>query len=86
MVRTATVALTSSRAGPILDVALVEDDRPWIEANPRGALVVAILRRIAYTMLTLLRSVTQRSDERRDVSWKTNLGEILLTFVTPTNE
>jgi len=73
-------------AHPILDVALVEDARPWIEANPRGALVVAILRRLAYTMLTLFRSVTQRSDERRDVPWKTLLGEIFLAFMTLTNE
>ena len=73
-------------AHQILDVALVEDARPWIEANPRGALVVAILRRLAYTMLTLFRSVTQRSDERRDVPWKTLLGEIFLAFMTLTNE
>jgi len=73
-------------AHPILDVALAEGDRPWIEANPRGALVVAILRRLAYTMLTLFRSVTQRSDERRDVPWKTLLGEVFLAFMTLTNE
>jgi len=73
-------------AHPILDVALVEDARPWLEANPRGALVVAIRRRLAYTMLTLFRSVTQRSDERRDVPWKTLFGEILLAFMTLTNE
>ena len=72
--------------GSLLDVALVEDARPWIEANPRGALVIAILRRIAYTILTLFRSVTQRSDERRDVPWKTLLGEIFLAFMTLTIE
>jgi len=73
-------------AHQILDVALVEDDRPWIEANPRGALVIAILRRIAYTILTLFPSVTQRSDERRVVPWKTLLGEVFLAFVTLSNE
>jgi len=73
-------------AHQILDVALAEDDRPWIEANPRGALVVAILRRLAYTLLTLFRHVTQRSDERRDVPWKTLLGEIFLAFVTLSSE
>jgi len=36
--------------------------------------------------LTLFRSVTQRSDERRDVPWKTLLGEIFLAFMTLTNE
>jgi len=73
-------------AHQILDVALAKDDRPWIEANPRGALVVPILRRLAYTMLTLFRGVTQRSDERRDVPWKTLLGEVFLAFVTLTDE
>ena len=73
-------------AHQILDIASVEHVRPWIEANPRGALVVAILRRLAYTMLTLFRSVTLRSDERRDVPWKTLLGEIFLAFMTLTNE
>jgi len=55
----------------ILDNAFEEDDHPWIEACPRAALVVAILRRIAYTMLALFRSVTQRSDERRATPWET---------------
>jgi hypothetical protein len=50
-----------------LHTAFAEDDHPWIEAHPRGALVVAMLRRIAYTLLFLFRSVTQRSDQRRSV-------------------
>ena len=54
----------------ILDGAFAEDDHPWITSNPRGALVVVMLRRIAYTVLTLFRSVTQRSDERRHMPWK----------------
>jgi hypothetical protein len=48
-----------------LDTAFDEDDRPWIESSPRGMLVVAILRRLAYTLLALFRSITQRSDDRR---------------------
>jgi hypothetical protein len=52
-----------------LDTAFEEDDRPWIESNPRGMLVVALLRRLAYNLLTLFRSVTQRSDERRATPW-----------------
>jgi hypothetical protein len=52
-----------------LDTAFDEDDRPWIESDPRGMLVVAMLRRLAYTLLTLFRSVTQRSDERRATPW-----------------
>jgi len=84
-------ALQSARtrvetAHQLLDVAFCEDKPPWITSNPSGALVVAILRRIAYTMLTLYRSVIQRSDARRDVPWRTLLGEVFLAFVTLSNE
>ena len=49
----------------ILDCTFQEDDRPWITADSRGALAVMLLRRIAYTIVTLYRSITQRSDENR---------------------
>ncbi len=52
-----------------LDTAFEEDERPWIESSPRGMLVVAILRRLALTLLALFRSITQRSDERRGTPW-----------------
>lgn len=68
----------------VLDTAFQEDDRPWIEHNPRGLLVVAILRRIAYTLLALFRGVTQRSDERRSVPWKHLLEDVYLTLLTAT--
>jgi hypothetical protein len=66
----------------ILDVSLLEDRHPWIEANPRAAFAVSVLRRIAYTMLTLFRSVTQRSDEKRRGPWKDLLEDIRLTLAT----
>ncbi|HET9573967.1 MAG TPA: transposase [Methyloceanibacter sp.] len=69
----------------ILDTAFAEDDHPWIEANPRAALVVALLRRIAYTLLALFRNVTQRSDQRRAVSWKTLMSELAFALVTTTD-
>jgi hypothetical protein len=69
----------------ILDGAIAADDRPWISHNPRGALVVSILRRIAYTVLTLFRSVTQRSDERRRAPWKLLMLDVLTALLT-TNE
>jgi hypothetical protein len=53
----------------IIDVSFEEDERPWIRNDPHGMLIVALLRRVAYTLLTLYRSVTQRSDEKRLVSW-----------------
>jgi hypothetical protein len=59
-----------------LDTAFQEDDRPWIVTSPEGMLAVLILRRIAYTLLTLFRSVSSRSEENRTIRWKA-----LLTWV-----
>lgn len=73
-------------AHQILDTAFAEDDHPWIEAHPRAAFVVAILRRIAYTLLSLFRSVTQRSDERRSVAWKALMADVFFALVTTTSE
>ena len=53
-----------------LDTAFAEDKRPWIEADGNGMLAVLLLRRIAYTLLALFRSVTLRSDESRATRWK----------------
>lgn len=52
------------------DVAFEEDDHPWIKADPKGMVVVLLLRRLAFNILTLFRSVTLRSEERRDIPWK----------------
>ena len=68
----------------ILDNAFEEDDHPWIEPCPRAALVVAILRRIAYTMLALFRSVTQRSDERRATPWETLMTHLFVALISTT--
>jgi hypothetical protein len=70
----------------ILDTALLEDDHPWIESNPRAASALAVLRRIAYTMLALLRSVSQRSELRRAVPWKQLLQDSFVTRVTLASE
>ena len=55
-----------------------------IEACPRAALVVAILRRIAYTMLALFRSVTQRSHERRATPWQTLMTDLFVALTATT--
>jgi hypothetical protein len=47
-----------------------EDDHPWIENDPQGMLVVMLLRRMAYNLLALFRSVSQRSEEKRQTPWK----------------
>jgi hypothetical protein len=52
-------------AHQILDTAFAEDKRPWITSDAQGALAIMIARRVVYTVLTLFKSVTQRSDDNR---------------------
>lgn len=52
-----------------LDTAFAEDDRPWIVADGNGMLAVLVLRRIAYTLLALFRSVSLRSEQRGAMRW-----------------
>jgi len=66
------------------DTAFKEDDRPWIEADANGMLVVLLLRRIAYTMLALFRSVTLRSEKNRAMRWKDLLAWVRDTLVGAT--
>jgi hypothetical protein len=66
------------------DTALSEDDKPWIEDCPRGALAVLLLRRIAYNLLALFRSVTLRSEERRAMPWTDLLRGFAYAFVALT--
>ena len=56
-----------------LDVPLQEDAHPWIESEPQGALVLALLRRVAYNMLSLFRAVTLRAEDNRATPWKSLL-------------
>ena len=77
------------------DKVLREDDKPWIEDCPQGALAVLLLRRIAYNLLALFRSVTLRSEERRVMPWAdllrgfehalVALGEAQLAGLRPRN-
>jgi hypothetical protein len=53
------------------DTAFAEDNHPWIEADPKGMVAVLLLRRMAYNLLALYRSVTQRSEEQRHTPCKT---------------
>lgn len=52
-----------------------EDTRPWV-LQPRAMVVVQLLRRLVYTMLSLFRSVTQRSEIKKQIPWKTLLSAI----------
>jgi len=48
-------------------------------------LVVAVLRRIAYTLLALYRSVSLRSDLHRSLPWKDLLRWVELALLTATD-
>ena len=69
-----------------LDTAFAEDTRPWIEADPHGMLAVLLLRRIAYTLLALYRSVTLRSDEGRATRWKALLQSVRDVLIAATED
>jgi predicted transposase YbfD/YdcC len=64
------------------DVAFEEDDRRWIVADPKGAMNVMLLRRLAYNMLVLFRTVTQRSEENRMTPWKDILRWVYNTLIS----
>ena len=59
------------------DKIFQEDKRPFI-LQPHGMLVVMLLRRIAYNLLSLFRSVTQRSVQKKKTPWKTLINDVLL--------
>jgi predicted transposase YbfD/YdcC len=64
-----------------------EDDHPWFESGedaPRGAVVVMLLRRIAYNLLALFRSLTQRSEENRQMPWKDLMRWVYNTLIAAT--
>jgi len=61
------------------DTIFREDKRPWVML-PQGMVVVMLLRRIAYNLLTLFRSVTLRA-ERGTRPWKTLLTDVYMTLL-----
>jgi len=61
------------------DAVFEEDDRRWIVSDPRATLVVMMLRRVAYNVLTLYRAVTLRSD--RLVRWRDLMRWVHLALV-----
>lgn len=62
------------------DKILREDTRPWIQ-QPEGMLVIQLLRRIAYNLLALFRSVTQRSDLKRRTAWRELLDAFFIAML-----
>ena len=51
------------------DRIFLEDDRPWLR-RPQGMVVMMLLRRLTYNMLAIYRSVTSRSERKREQPWK----------------
>jgi hypothetical protein len=70
----------------ILDVAFEEDERPWITHNAQGMLVVLLLRRLAFNLLSLFRSSTLRSEEKRRTPWKTLFGWVMRALEQATEQ
>lgn len=66
------------------DAVMREDDRRWIEADPRASLVVMMLRRVAYNLATLYRSVTLRSAPTQLTPWRTLLRWIHNALIAAT--
>jgi hypothetical protein len=62
-----------------------EDDKPFITYDTHRAYAVLLLRRIAYTMLALYRSVSQRSDEKRQTPWRDLLRAIYNALIVATD-
>jgi hypothetical protein len=60
-----------------LDVALKEDDFPFIPSSPTGSLNVLLLRRIAYNLMALFRAVTQHPDGKGATPW----AELMFDFL-----
>jgi len=60
----------------ILDCAFQEDKHPWITKDANGALVLMLLRRLVFTLMTLYKSVTLRSDENREMTWPELMAQI----------
>ena len=57
------------------------DDRPWITADPQGMVAVLLLRRMAYNILALYRSVTLRSEDNRLMPFKRRLRRVWAVLV-----
>jgi hypothetical protein len=67
------------------DTVFQEDKRPWLQA-PHGMLVMMLLRRLAYHMLSFLRSLTLRAEHSRAQPWSDLVRTILISLVSATLE
>lgn len=63
----------SETAHGVLDTAFAEDERPWIRKNAQGNLAVQLLRRVAYTLMTLYKHVTIRNEDESLQPWRKHM-------------
>jgi hypothetical protein len=68
------------------DAVFREDDKPWITSEANGMLAVLLLRRLAYNILSLFRTVTQRSELGRHMPWRDLCRWFYNTMLLVTNE
>jgi hypothetical protein len=71
----------------VWDKIFREDERPWIQAGEgscQGTVVVMLLRRLGFNLLSLFRSVTQRSDEKRRMPWKDLMRQVYNALIAAT--
>jgi hypothetical protein len=52
------------------DAVFREDEKQWITSDANGMLAVLLLRRLAYNILSLFRTVTQRCAQGRHMPWR----------------
>jgi predicted transposase YbfD/YdcC len=68
-----------------LDVSLQEDKRPW-SRHPHVYLIIALLRRVAFNLLSLYRGVCQRSEKNRRMPWRRLLAQVYAVWISAAEE
>jgi hypothetical protein len=68
------------------DAALGEDDRPWFQEHPVGALNVILLRRLAYNAMAIFRARTLRAESNRLMPWRDLVRQVLIALIAATEE
>ena len=67
------------------DTIFSEDTRPWV-LQPQGMLIVQLLRRLCYNLLTLYRALTLRSESQRALPWKSLLRTVYNSLLLANQE
>ncbi len=65
------------------DRLLQEDKRPWLR-RPQGMVVMMLLRRLTYNLLSLYRTVTTRSERKRAQPWKELMQDLREALIRAT--